>query len=66
MISKKELKSMIKWTVYKETEYPILVGEFQVAAKHDFTGKAGKKKIENVKDELTNDLFLMLKEMMNG
>ena len=58
------MKELIKWSVYKEKEYPILVGEFQVAAKHEFKSKVGKKKIENVKDELTADLMKMLKELV--
>ncbi len=60
------MKDLIKWSVYEETEYPILVGEFQVAAKHEFTSRVGKKKIENVKKELTEDLMKMLKELVNG
>ncbi len=59
------MKELIKWTVYRETKYPILVGEFQVAAKHEFKGKVGKKKIENVKDELTADLEKMLRELLS-
>lgn len=58
------MKGMIKWTVSKETEFPILVGEFQAAAKYDFTSRVGKKKIENVKDELSEDFIKMLKGLV--
>ena len=58
------MKDLIKWTVYEETEFPILVGEFQVAAKHEFKSKVGKRKIESVKKELAEDLEKMLKELL--
>jgi len=60
------MKDLIKWTVYEEKEFPILVGEFQVATKHEFSSKVGRKKIENVKKELTEDLMAMLKELVNA
>ena len=58
------MKDLIKWTLYKETEFPILVGEFQVAAKFDFTGRVGKKKIEAKKKELAKELEDMMKEIV--
>ena len=60
------MKDLIKWTLYKETEFPILVGEFQVAAKFDFTSsRIGKKKLEAKKDELAKELKNMLEELVS-
>lgn len=60
------MKDLIKWSLYEETKYPILVGEFQVAAKYEFESKVGKKKIEAVKKEMADDLLRALKEMIDG
>ncbi len=60
------MKDLIKWSLYEETKYPILVGEFQVAGKHEFTSKVGKRKIEAVKKEMAEDLKRSLKEMLES
>ena len=42
-----------------------MVGEFQIAAKFDFPAKPGKKKLNNIKDEMAEDLLKALKEMVH-
>ena len=59
----KKLKDMIKWTMFNDG-HPILVAELQIISKHDFEGKAGKKKIENEKDMMTEDLLMALREVL--
>jgi len=58
------MKDLIKWSLYEETKYPILVGEFQVAGKHEFTSKVGKKKIEAVKKDMAEDLLSALTQLV--
>ena len=65
-MDKNKMKDLIKWSLYKETEFPILVGEFQVAGKHEFTSKVGKRKIEAVKKDMAADLKKALEEMLES
>ena len=61
----KKMKEMIKWTVFEDSQFPILVGEFLIVGKHDFqSSKIGKKKMEHEKDLMAEDLLRSLREVL--
>ncbi|MCK5614040.1 hypothetical protein KAR91_69900 [Candidatus Pacearchaeota archaeon] len=63
----KKIKEMIEWNMHTDKgEFPVLVGQLWIAGKHDFATKyVSKKKIENEKDMMAEELLKNLREALN-